>query len=110
MADRSEVLASAAYAALSVGGKRVLQVIEDEVRRGGGRARWTGGGGAAVARGMCRAAARHGVRQVEARGSSPSAGDRAALYPRRSGRGPSPSTASGDDCLPFLTRRPVAKC
>jgi hypothetical protein len=34
MADRSEVLASAAYAALKPNGRRVLRLIEDEIERG----------------------------------------------------------------------------
>jgi hypothetical protein len=63
MAGRSEVLGSPAYAALTVGGKRVLGVIEQ-----------AGRDGVAISlrefmqRGMCRAAARHGIKQVEALG------------------------------------------
>ena len=60
MADRSVKL-SAAYEALSVGGKRVLHVIEEEV----------GHDGSAISlrefmrRGMCRATARIGIKQCE---------------------------------------------
>jgi hypothetical protein len=62
MADRSEVLQSATYAALSVGGKRVLKVILDHV----------GHDAAAISlaqfmeRGMCcRSTARIGIKQCE---------------------------------------------
>ena len=66
MADRSEVLQSAAYAALSLGGKRVLHVIEEEVA--------AHGNGVVIpldefmARGMCRTAAQFGIRQCECLG------------------------------------------
>jgi hypothetical protein len=63
MADRS-VQQSAAYEALSVGGKRVLQVIEDEVGNDGSAISL----GRFMERGMCRAAARYGIKQVEALG------------------------------------------
>ena len=61
MADRSEVQKSAAYAALSVGGKRVLHVLEQEVGHDGVAISL----GCFMERGMCRAAARYGIKQVE---------------------------------------------
>jgi hypothetical protein len=61
MAGRSEVQQSAAYPALSVGGKRVLDVIGEEVGRDGVAISLS----CFMERGMCRAAARHGIKQVE---------------------------------------------
>jgi hypothetical protein len=61
MADRSEVQKSAVYAALSVGGKRVLHVLEQEVGHDGVAISL----GCFMERGMCRAAARYGIKQVE---------------------------------------------
>jgi hypothetical protein len=61
MAGRSEVLRSAAYAALSVGGKRVLHVVEEQAPHGAvgiSLAQF-------MSQGMCRAAARFGIKQVE---------------------------------------------
>ena len=64
MAGRSEVLRSPAHAALTVGGKRVLQVLselvgQDDVAISLGRF---------MERGMCRAAARYGIKQCVAVG------------------------------------------
>jgi len=61
--DRSEVLQSAAYAALKPSGKRALHVIEDALSRSGD--------GVAIslnqflALGLCPTAARYGVKQCE---------------------------------------------
>ena len=61
--DRSEVLQSAAYAALKPSGKGALHVIEDALSRSGD--------GVAIslnqflALGLCRTAARYGVKQCE---------------------------------------------
>jgi hypothetical protein len=43
------------------GGQRVLKVVEDEVRRGGSAISLD----TLMERGMCRAAARYGIKQVE---------------------------------------------
>jgi hypothetical protein len=61
MAGRSEVQRSAAYAALSVSGKTVLKVIEEEVRRGGGAITLD----QFMDVDMSRSAARYGIRQCE---------------------------------------------
>ena len=62
MAGRSEVRKSPAFEALSVGGKRALKVIEEEVR----------GGGSAITldelmdrADLCRSSVRRGIRQCE---------------------------------------------
>ena len=61
MADREEVEASEAYAVMADSGKQVLKVIEAEVRRGAVAISL----GQFMARGMCRAAAQNGIKQVE---------------------------------------------
>jgi hypothetical protein len=64
MAGRSHVLRSPAYLALSASGKKVLNLIEQEI----------GHGCAAISldqfmdTGMCRSAARYGIKQCEALG------------------------------------------
>jgi hypothetical protein len=72
MADRSEALQSAAYAVLSLGGKRVLRVIEEEVAARGNDIVIPLD--EFVARGMCRTEAQLGIRvqqfDVAARASS----------------------------------------
>jgi hypothetical protein len=62
MAGRSEVEASAAYAAMADSGRRVLALIEREVERGDGALSLETIMGEA---GICRSAARYGVEQIE---------------------------------------------
>ena len=61
--DRSAVLQSPAYAALTPSGKRCLHLIEDEVARSGGAARIPRKGFMAV--GISKAAVSFGIKQCE---------------------------------------------
>ena len=62
MAGRSELQKSPAFAALCVGGKQVLKVVEDEVRRGGSAISIDGFMERAD---LCRSSVRRGIRQCE---------------------------------------------
>jgi hypothetical protein len=64
MAGRSDVLGSAAYAALSDGGRRVFQVIEEQAGRGAVAISL----GRFMQHGMCRSTAIRGIRQCEVLG------------------------------------------
>lgn len=65
MAGRPEVKRSAAYLALSDGGKKVLHVIEDEVRRGVSTISLER---LAERADLCRSSVRRGIKQAEALG------------------------------------------
>jgi hypothetical protein len=65
MVGRPEAQRSAAYGALSVGGKLVLKVIEDDVRRGSGAITLDR---LMEQRDLCRSSVRRGIRQCEALG------------------------------------------